>query len=34
LSGYGGGDYQAVVADFKALLAPFYAANAATTSPS
>lgn len=27
--GYGGGDYQAVVADFKALLAPFYAANAA-----
>lgn len=28
-TGYGGGDYQAVVADFKALLAPFYAANAA-----
>lgn len=28
-SGYGGGDHQAVVADFKALLAPFYAANAA-----
>lgn len=28
-SGYGGGDYQAVVADLKALLAPFYAANAA-----
>lgn len=27
-SGYGGGDYQAVVADLKALLAPFYAANA------
>ena len=28
-SGYGGGDYQAVIEDFKALLAPFYAANAA-----
>lgn len=28
-SGYGGGDYQAVIADFKALLAPFIAANAA-----
>ena len=28
-TGYGGGDYQAVVADFKALLAPFIAANAA-----
>lgn len=28
-TGYGGGDYEAVVADFKALLAPFYAANAA-----
>lgn len=28
-SGYGGGDAQAVIADFKALLAPFYAANAA-----
>lgn len=28
-SGYGGGDYAAVLADFKALLAPFYAANAA-----
>jgi HK97 family phage major capsid protein/HK97 family phage prohead protease len=28
-SGYGGGDYQAVVADMKALLAPFYAADAA-----
>lgn len=27
-SGYGGGDYLAVVADLKALLAPFYAANA------
>jgi HK97 family phage prohead protease/HK97 family phage major capsid protein len=27
--GYGGGDYQAVLADFKALLAPFFAANAA-----
>lgn len=27
-TGYGGGDYQAVVADLKALLAPFYAANA------
>jgi HK97 family phage major capsid protein/HK97 family phage prohead protease len=27
-SGYGGGDYAAVVADLKALLAPFYAANA------
>jgi hypothetical protein len=29
-SGYGGGDYQAVLADFRALLAPFYAANAAS----
>ena len=28
-SGYGGGDYQAVIEDFKALLAPFIAANAA-----
>ena len=28
-SGYGGGDYQAVLADFAALLAPFYTANAA-----
>ncbi len=28
-TGYGGGDWQAVVEDFKALLAPFYAANAA-----
>jgi len=28
-SGYGGGDFAAVVADFKALLAPFYSANAA-----
>ena len=28
-TGYGGGDYQSVLADFKALLAPFYAANAA-----
>lgn len=28
-SGYGGGDYEAVIADFKALLAPFYTANAA-----
>lgn len=28
-TGYGGGDYQAVLADFGALLAPFYAANAA-----
>lgn len=28
-SGYGGGDYQAVLADFGALLAPFYTANAA-----
>ncbi len=28
-NGYGGGDYQAVLADFKALLAPFFAANAA-----
>lgn len=28
-SGYGGGDYEAVIADFKALLAPFIAANAA-----
>jgi HK97 family phage major capsid protein/HK97 family phage prohead protease len=28
-SGYGGGDFAAVVADFKALLAPFYNANAA-----
>lgn len=27
-TGYGGGDYQAVVADLKALLAPFYGANA------
>ncbi len=27
-TGYGGGDYQAVVEDMKALLAPFYAANA------
>lgn len=27
--GFGGGDFQAVVEDFKALLAPFYAANAA-----
>lgn len=27
-SGYGGGDYEAVIADFKALLAPFIAANA------
>lgn len=27
--GFGGGDYQAVVEDFAALLAPFYAANAA-----
>lgn len=27
--GYGGGDYQAVVEDFKALLAPFISANAA-----
>lgn len=27
--GYGGGDYQAVVEDFKALLAPFYTANGA-----
>lgn len=27
-SGYGGADYQAVVADLKALLAPFYSANA------
>lgn len=27
--GYGGGDYEAVVADFKALLAPFITANAA-----
>jgi HK97 family phage major capsid protein/HK97 family phage prohead protease len=27
-TGYGGGDYQAVVADLKALLAPFYNANA------
>ncbi len=26
-SGYGGGDYQAVKEDFKALLAPFYSAN-------
>jgi hypothetical protein len=33
-TGYGGGDYQAVIEDFKALLAPFIAANAATTSPS
>jgi HK97 family phage prohead protease/HK97 family phage major capsid protein len=28
-SGYAGGDYQAVIEDFKALLAPFIAANAA-----
>lgn len=28
-SGFGGGDYQSVIEDFKALLAPFYAANAA-----
>lgn len=28
-SGYGGGDWQAVVEDFKALMAPFVAANAA-----
>lgn len=28
-SGYGGGDFTAVIADFKALLAPFTAANAA-----
>ena len=28
-SGYGGGDYAAVLADFKALMAPFFAANAA-----
>lgn len=28
-SGYGGGDYQAVLADFRTLLAPFFAANAA-----
>lgn len=28
-TGYGGGDYEAVIADFKALLAPFIAANAA-----
>lgn len=28
-SGYGGGDYQAVIADFATLLAPFYTANAA-----
>lgn len=27
--GYGGGDYQAVLADFKTLLAPFFSANAA-----
>jgi HK97 family phage major capsid protein/HK97 family phage prohead protease len=27
--GYGGGDFQAVVEDFKALLAPFYTANGA-----
>lgn len=27
--GFGGGDYQAVVEDFKALLAPFYTANGA-----
>ncbi len=27
-SGYGGGDYEAVIADFKALLAPFISANA------
>lgn len=28
-SGFGGGDVEAVIADFKALLAPFYTANAA-----
>lgn len=28
-TGYGGGDFQAVIEDFAALLAPFYAANAA-----
>lgn len=28
-TGYGGGDFEAVVADFKALLQPFYTANAA-----
>lgn len=28
-SGYGGGDYESVVADFKTLLAPFFSANAA-----
>lgn len=28
-TGYGGGDYQAVLADFRALLAPFFTANAA-----
>lgn len=28
-SGYGGGDYAAVLADFQALLAPFFSANAA-----
>jgi hypothetical protein len=28
-TGYGGGDYQAVIEDFKALLAPFISANAA-----
>jgi len=28
-TGYGGGDYAAVLADFKALLAPFFTANAA-----
>jgi HK97 family phage major capsid protein/HK97 family phage prohead protease len=28
-AGYGGGDYQAVLADFRALLGPFFAANAA-----
>lgn len=28
-SGYGGADYQAVLADFRALLAPFFTANAA-----
>jgi HK97 family phage prohead protease len=30
-SGFGGGDYQAVIADFKALLQPFIDANAADT---
>lgn len=28
-SGYGGGDYEAVLADFRALLGPFFTANAA-----